>query len=75
MEETTMDYTPHAIARELDQTALGYGYYGNALYTARDFDCLNHDDKLCLSRWLTGSQTAADAHHLQDIAIKLRVEK
>ena len=60
------------IARELDQTASGYAYHGNALYVARDMPNLSDDDRECLDRWLTGTQTAADGWQLQDIAIKLR---
>lgn len=67
-----MSYDLNAIARELDQTASGYSYHGNALYVARDLPELSREDKLCLTRWLLGANTAIDGLHLQDIAIKLR---
>lgn len=65
-------YTAAVIADELDATALGKAYYGNALRVAKDFDCLTSEDRSVLDRWSTGAQTSADFHELQAIAIKIR---
>ena len=66
-----MKYDNNAIARELDHTALGYAYYGNALYVACDFP-LSDEHMATLHRWLDGEQTTNDVQTLQDIAIVIR---
>lgn len=63
-----MSYDAFTIAKELNATALGEAYYGNALYVARDFPCVTHNDRLCLNRWLNGNQSSMDHVRLQDIA-------
>ena len=65
-------YTAAVIADELDATAQGNAYYGNALRVAKDFDCLTSEDKSVLDRWATGAQTSEDRFELQAIAIKIR---
>ena len=67
----TMPYDLKTISKHLTSTALGNAYYGNALYVARDISCLNDFDRFCLSRWLNGTNTAADSLQLQTIANKL----
>lgn len=63
-----MSYDLATIAKELTATALGEAYYGNALYVARDLPSVTYNDRLCLTRWLHGTNTVADGYHLQDIA-------
>ena len=66
-----MKYSAKKIANELTKTALGESYYGNALYVALDFPCLDKADKLCLHRWLNGSNSGIDHVSLQDIAVRI----
>lgn len=67
-------YTLNQIADELDATALGESYYGNALYVARDFSFLTYDDKCVLTAWMDGSNKNLDlCVELQAIAIKIRI--
>lgn len=65
-------YDLSRVADELDTTAEGISYYGNALYVAQDFDFLNDFDRAILRRWLNGSQTKADCFSLFHIATKIR---
>jgi hypothetical protein len=66
-----MKYTPQKIAEELIKTALGESYYGNALYVAMDFSCVNETEKRCLHRWLHGANLNMDHVTLQEIAHKI----
>lgn len=61
------------IADELDATAHGHAYYGNALYVAKDVPGLTAADRACLDRWATGADTSSDRFDLMDIAIRIRV--
>jgi hypothetical protein len=63
-----MSYDAFQIAKELNATALGESYYGNALYVARDIPCVTHNDVQCLNRWLNGTNTASDGWRLQEIS-------
>lgn len=63
-----MSYDAIAIANELNSTALGESYRGNALYVARDIPCVTHNDVQCLNRWLNGTNTASDGWRLQEIS-------
>ena len=67
-----MKYDNKKIAHELDCTAEGGAYYGNALYVSLDFPFLTENDRDCLRRYMHGSNTAADRFRLQDIAILIR---
>lgn len=67
-----MKYDHHKIAQELDDTALGRSYYGNALYVALDIPCVTDEQKTVLRRWLDGTNTGGDFHALQKIAIDIR---
>ena len=68
-------YTPQKISEELTKTALGESYYGNALYVAMDFPCVNDDDKRCLHRYMHGSELNTDHVKLQEIALKIQAFK
>lgn len=63
-----MSYDAFTIAKELNATALGEAYYGNALYVARDIPCVTHNDRQCLNRWLNGTNNSSDGWRLQDIS-------
>lgn len=63
-----MSYNAVTIANELNATALGESYHGNALYVARDIPCVTHNDVQCLNRWLNGTNTTSDGWRLQEIS-------
>jgi hypothetical protein len=63
-----MSYNAIQIAKELNATALGESYHGNALYVARDIPCVTHNDVQCLNRWLNGTNSAGDGWRLQEIS-------
>ena len=67
-----MPYDNKQIAKELDATAMGQSYYGNAFYVARDLQLTIDTDRSMLTRWLNGGQTSQDFHALQDFAILTR---
>ncbi len=44
------------IAFEIESTAKGYAYYGNALYVAKGIPGLSKDDTALLDTWLRGAR-------------------
>ena len=56
------------IAWELERTAVGDGFYGNALRVAKDMPGITMEDRSVLDRYATGTQTGADHVHLQWLA-------
>ena len=58
----------YAIAKQLDETAQGISYHGNALDVARGLPCVTANDVQCLNKWLHGTNTASDGFRLQEIA-------
>lgn len=76
-----MKYDLNRISFELDETASGNSYYGNALLVCMDMNFLNDEDRIILKSYLTGfsesnpKNTLSFKHDLQDIAIKLREEQ
>lgn len=60
------------IADELDETALGKKYNGNALYVARDLPCVTNNDVDVLNRFLWSNTIETDHCKLQQIAIYIR---
>lgn len=67
-----MAYDNKQIANELQATAQGNTYYGNALYVALDFPFLTRNDRDCIHRYLHGSELSSDRFRLQDIAILIK---
>lgn len=67
-----MKYDAIKIANELNATALGEAYHGNALYVARDIPCVTKNDVQCLNKWLNGTNTASDGWRLQEISNYIR---
>lgn len=65
-------YSLQRIAKELDLTAAGEAYYGNALRVAKDVPGVSGEDRLLLDRYATGRQRDPDHVALQELAIKLR---
>jgi len=69
-------YGDHAIARELDRTAQGEAYHGNALYVAKSHPAATDDDRQMLDRWLTGRAVGKfatpDRLALQELAVRIR---
>ena len=66
-----MKYDNEQIAKKLTKTALGDGYYGNALYVAKDIPGLTGDERWVVLRYLHGVQKVSDQLALQDIANKI----
>lgn len=64
-------YSLRAIANELQLTAQGSGFYGNALRVAKDLSFLTAEDRSILDRYASGNQLAVDHLALQGIANKV----
>jgi hypothetical protein len=69
-----MKYDHTQIAKELEATANGDSYYGNALYVAMDMPWTTQKHKEMLHRYLHGSELSSDRFMLQDFAILTRIE-
>ena len=65
-------YDTARVARELEQTALGHSYYGNALRVAKDMPGVTPQDRSLLDRYATGGARGTDHVALQDLARRLR---
>jgi hypothetical protein len=65
-------YSLLRIAKELELTATGAAYYGNALRVTKDIPGVSDEERLLLDRYATGRQRDPDHVALQDLAIKLR---
>jgi hypothetical protein len=63
-----MRYDNKKIADELEATANGSSYFGNALYVARDFPWTTHNDKAMLTRYMFGSELLTDKDKLIEFA-------
>jgi hypothetical protein len=55
-----MKYGHERIAKELEATAKGNTYYGDALYVAMDFPWTTHNDRALLMRYMYGSELLTD---------------
>lgn len=64
-------YNLGQIAWELERTAMGDGYYGNALRVAKDIPGLTPAERSLLDHFLTGMQSGTERLALQDLAIKI----
>jgi len=64
-------YDTRKIACELERTALGDGYYGNALRVAMDVPGVTDDDRALLGRYATGQQHGTDHVALQRLAQRI----
>ena len=64
-------YNLKRIAWELERTAVGDGFYGNALRVAKDMPGTTPKDRSVLDRYATGTQTGTDHVHLQWLALRL----
>ena len=69
--EPAGQYNHKRIGWELERTALGDGYYGNALRVAKDIPGLTDQDRAVLDRYATGAQQGTDHIALQDIAMRV----
>lgn len=67
-----MKYSAHQIARELNATALGQAFYGNALRVAKDIQGLTDEDRAVLESYATGKQKGSDHILLQEVAMKIK---
>lgn len=64
-------YSLAQIAFELERTALGDGYYGNALRVAKDIHGVSDKDRSLLDRFATGTNGGTDHVALQDLALRI----
>jgi len=64
-------YSLAQIAFELERTAVGDGYYGNALRVAKDIHGLTDQDRHLLDRFATGINGGTDHVALQDLALRI----
>lgn len=64
-------YGPRRIAWELERTAMGDAFYGNALRVAKDLACATENDRALLDRWAAGRQQLGDHIQLQALANKI----
>ena len=64
-------YSPAQIAWELERTAMGDGYYGNALRVAKDLPEVTPEDRSLLDRYATGRQAGIDHIALQELALRI----
>lgn len=71
MNSHTQPYNAAQIARELEATATGAWYYGNALRVAKDIPGLTADDRALLDRYASGRNTGTDHVALQDLALRI----
>lgn len=71
MNAPTQPYNAAQIARELESTAIGACYYGNALRVAKDIPGLTADDRALLDRYASGINTGTDHVALQDLALRI----
>lgn len=69
--EPVAQYSRERIGWELERTAMGDGFYGNALRVAKDFPELTVADRSVLDRYATGAQRGTDHVALQVIAMKI----
>ena len=69
--EPAGQYNRKRIGWELERTAMGDGYYGNALRVAKDIPGLTDQDRAVLDRYATGAQHGTDHIALQDIAMRV----
>jgi hypothetical protein len=64
-------YNAARIAWELERTAMGDGYHGNALRVAKDIPGLTDEDRALLDRYATGRNSGTDHVALQDLALRI----
>lgn len=69
----TNGYNRQRIAYELDATASGQSFHGNALRVAKDLPEATTEERSVLDRWAAGAETTLeDKLTLQTLAIKIR---
>lgn len=64
-------YNVKQIAWELERTAMGDGYHGNALRVAKDLPGVTAADRALLDRFATGRSSGMDYLSLQDLSLRL----
>lgn len=64
-------YGPKRIGWELERTASGDSYYGNALWVARDLPGITDEDRVVLDKFLSGTAQTLDCRRLSEIAFKI----
>lgn len=69
--KATGKYNLACIAWELERTAVGDGFHGNALRVAKDIPGLTNEDRALLDRYATGINGGTDHVALQDLALRI----
>lgn len=64
-------YTAQQIARELEYTASGQGYYGNALRVAKDIPGVTPEERALLDRYATARNSGTDHVALATLALRI----
>lgn len=64
-------YNATRIAFELQCTALGEAYFGNALRVAKDIPGVTPEDRALLDRYATGTQRGIDHIYLQSLSQRI----
>ncbi len=59
------------IAWELERTAMGDGFHGDALRAAKALPGVTDDDRALLERWETGAVVTCDHIALQVLAMRI----
>lgn len=64
-------YNRRQIAWELERTAVGDGFFGNALRVAKDIPGVTAEERSLLDRYATGTDSGTDHVALQTLALRL----
>lgn len=67
-----MIFSIQHMADQLQQTAMGEAYFGNALQVAKEIPGLTQDELELIDRFATGQQKDTDHIALQQLANKLK---
>lgn len=69
--KATGQYKADRITWELKRTAVGDGFYGEALSLAMDMPGVTEEDRALLERFATGRNAGTDHIALQDLALRI----
>ena len=70
-EPESSPYGFRRIGWELERTAMGDGFYGNALRVAKDIPGITPEERSLLDRYATGNNKGMDHMRLQDLAMRI----
>lgn len=64
-------YSPRQVGWELERTAMGDGFYGNALLVVRSLVALTPEELAVVQRFECGTHSGTDHVTLQDLALRV----